>query len=67
MTGGKRIIAFMRSRDWPGALFELLIVALGVLLGIEASNWNESREERQRTAQVVSVIRQDLQDGMRVE
>ena len=67
MTGGKRIIAFMRSRDWPGALFELLIVALGVLLGIEASNWNKTREERQRTAQVVSVIRQDLQDGMRVE
>lgn len=67
MLGGGRIISFMRKRDWPGALFELLIVALGVLLGIQASNWNESRDERRRTAQVVGVLRQDLQDGIGVE
>src|SRR5215213_348316 len=67
MLGGRRIISFMRDRDWPGALFELLIVALGVLLGIQASNWNESRDERKRTAQVVGVLRQDLKDGIYVE
>ena len=67
MLGSGRIVSFMRERDWPGALFELLIVALGVLLGIQANNWNESREERRRTAQVIGVLRQDLQDGMSVE
>ena len=57
----------MRQRDWPGALFELLIVALGVLLGIEASNWNESRDAARRSALAVTVLRQDLRDGIRYE
>jgi hypothetical protein len=57
----------MRKRDWPGAVFELLVVALGVLLGIQASSWNESRDDRRRTTQVVGVLRQDLQDGIYVE
>ncbi len=67
MTGGHRVIAFMRQRDWPAALFELLIVAVGVLLGIEASNWNESRDAARRSALAATVLRQDLQDGIRVE
>jgi len=67
MTGGRRAISFMRQRDWPGALFELLIVALGVLLGIEASNWNESRDAARRSALAVTVLRQDLRDGIGYE
>jgi alanine-synthesizing transaminase len=35
MTRGHRVVQFVRERDWPAALFELLVVALGVLLGIE--------------------------------
>jgi hypothetical protein len=57
----------MRQRDWPAALFELLIVAVGVLLGIEASNWNESRDATRRSALAVNVLRQDLRDGIRYE
>lgn len=67
MTGGRRVVSFMRQRDWPAALFELLIVAVGVLLGIEASNWNESRDAARRSALAADVLRQDLQDGIRVE
>jgi hypothetical protein len=57
----------MRQRDWPAALFELLIVAVGVLLGIEASNWNESRDAARRSALVVSLLRQDLRDTARFQ
>jgi hypothetical protein len=67
MTGGRRVVSFMRQRDWPAALFELLIVAVGVLLGIEASNWNESRDAARRSALAVTVLRQDLRDGIRYE
>lgn len=67
MTRGRRVIQFMRERDWPAALFELLVVALGVLLGIEASNWNQARERHRRTAQVINVLRRDLNDGIFVE
>lgn len=48
-------------------IFELVVVALGVGLGIEASNWNAERTERRRTAQMVKVLRQDLRDGIGVE
>lgn len=51
----RRAIAFVRKRDWTGMLFELLVVALGVLLGIEASNWNE---RRLRAAQQQAVMAQ---------
>ena len=67
MTGGRRVVSFLRQRDWPGALFELLIVTLGVLLGIEASNWNESRDAARRSALAATVLRQDLRDGIDVE
>jgi hypothetical protein len=67
MTGGRRVVPFMRQRDWPAAFFELLIVAVGVLLGIEASNWNESRDAARRSALAATVLRQDLQDGIRFE
>lgn len=67
MGRGKRIISFFRERDWPGMFFELLVVTIGVLLGISASNWNESRIQNQRTTQIVEAMRQDLRDGVAVE
>lgn len=63
----QRFVSFMRERDWPGMLFELLVVAVGVMLGIGASDWNAKREEAERTAQVVEALREDLRDGFRVE
>jgi hypothetical protein len=36
----------MRNQDWFGVGLEVLIVVLGVFLGIQASNWNEARVER---------------------
>jgi hypothetical protein len=39
-----RIARYLRTRDWHTAALELAIVMLGVYLGIEASNWNASRQ-----------------------
>ena len=63
----RRLVSFMRQRDWPSMIFELLVVALGVGLGIQASNWNSERTDRRRTEQMVKVLRQDLRDGIGVE
>ena len=63
----RRLVSFMRQRDWPSMIFELLVVALGVGLGIQASNWNAERTDRRRTEQMVKVLRQDLRDGIGVE
>lgn len=67
MPRGRRIISFLRQRDWPGMLFELLIVAIGVILGIQASDWNARRAQARRTALIAEGMRQDLRDGYRFE
>lgn len=42
----RRIIQHLKDRDWPAITIELVIVTLGVLLGIQFSNWNDERRER---------------------
>jgi hypothetical protein len=67
MPRRRRIISFLRQRDWPGMLFELLIVAIGVMLGIQANDWNAKRAQARRTALIAEGMRQDLRDGYRFE
>jgi hypothetical protein len=63
----QRFVSYLRQRDWPGMFFELLVVALGVLLGIQASNWNDAVAERRRTALIIEALRKDLRDDIFVE
>lgn len=56
----KRAIAYIRQRDWPGMVFELLIVALGVLLGIQASNWNDERLLKARQGEILAQLSAEL-------
>ncbi|MEZ5461647.1 hypothetical protein [Dokdonella sp.] len=56
----KRAFAFFRQRDWSGMIFELLIVALGVLLGIQASNWNDDRLRHARQDEVLAQLGAEL-------
>lgn len=55
-----RIARYLRTRDWHTAALELAIVVLGVYLGIEASNWNASRQaaadERYYSERLVSEL-----------
>ncbi len=60
----RRALSFLRKRDWGGMTFELLVVALGVLLGIQASNWNDARHDRQRGRQAVAALQADLKDSI---
>ncbi|MGB0135334.1 hypothetical protein [Dokdonella sp.] len=55
-----RALAFFRQRDWSGMTLELLIVALGVLLGIQASNWNDDRLRHARPDEVLAQLGAEL-------
>lgn len=61
----RRAIAFFRKRDWTGMMFELLVVALGVLLGIEASNWNERRVRAARQQDVIAQLSAELEETVK--
>lgn len=50
-----------RDRDWAGVLVELLIVVVGVFLGLQASNWNQDRQDRARGADYLARIHGELE------
>ena len=59
-----RLSTRLREHDWVAVLIELAIVVVGVVIGIEAANWNQSRQERQEErryyAQLIEDLRADL-------
>ena len=48
-----RLAAAIRHQNWFTVLVELSLIVLGVFLGIQVSNWNEARLDRQLEAQVI--------------
>ena len=43
-----KLPARLREHDWAGAIIELLIVVVGILIALQVSNWNEERHDRAR-------------------
>ena len=52
----RRMSEAVRTRDWFGIGFELFVVILGVLLGLQASRWAAEREERRYQAQMETAL-----------
>ena len=40
----KRLASSIRRRDWSTVLIEVMIVVVGILIGLQANNWNERRK-----------------------
>jgi hypothetical protein len=55
-----RLAASFRRQDWASSAIELAIVVLGVFIGLEAANWNQARQERQETRQLLSQLKVEL-------
>lgn len=52
----RRIIAHLRKQEWTAVGIDFAIVVVGVFIGIQVANWNESRLEAQReTAYLVAL------------
>lgn len=52
----------LRERDWFEIGFELFVVVLGVILGMEASRWTEAREDAQYRHQMIAAMDETLGD-----
>jgi hypothetical protein len=57
----RALFAGLRGRNWGAVLGELLIVVAGVYLGLQASNWNDSRKEMQRGREYLQRLHDELQ------
>ena len=42
----RRIASHLKDQNWKAVVIELLVVVIGVFLGLQVDNWNESRIER---------------------
>ena len=57
----RKLVGRFRDRDWIGVVVEIAIVVVGVFLGLQASNWNQDRQESARGRDYLSRIQGDLQ------
>lgn len=56
----KRIWLAIVSRDWFGVGVEVFAVVLGVLLGLQASQWADARQEARERAELLDRLANDL-------
>lgn len=57
----RRLAESIRRQDWFTVVLEVLIVVLGVFIGIEVANWNESRADRAREQRIIVDMLADLE------
>ena len=58
----RRLSEALRKRDWFGIGFELFVVILGVMLGLQASRWSAEREAREYRRLILASLDQTLAD-----
>jgi hypothetical protein len=54
----------LREHDWFGAVIEVLIVIVGILIALQVSNWNQDRQDRQRALQYAQRLHGELQTDL---
>lgn len=62
----RRVIAHFRNQEWTAIAIDFFIVVVGVYVGLQVNNWNETRGERTREtiflANLAKDIRMDIAD-----
>ena len=57
---GLRWLARLRRHNWTASIIELVIVALGILLALQVTNWNQDRLDRNRGERYLQRIHSEL-------
>lgn len=60
----RRLIGNLRTQNWTAIGIEFLIVVVGVFIGLQAANWNQSRLDRRETQQMLEQLVPELQSQM---
>jgi hypothetical protein len=59
-----RIVTNLRTQHWSQAFFELLIVAVGILMAFQVDRWWEARHERELEQQYIGSLVNDLESDL---
>lgn len=55
-----KLSARLREHDWLGAVIELAIVVVGILIALQVSNWNQDRVDSMRADRYYARLHADL-------
>ena len=56
----RRVIQNVREQNWTAIAVEFVILVIGVFLGIQVSNWNEERIDRNREVFYLTALKEDF-------
>jgi len=62
----RRILHHFRTQNWTAVCIDLVVVVVGVFVGIQVANWNESRLETERKNEIVEALIADISDSISV-
>ncbi|MCB2098373.1 MAG: hypothetical protein KDE05_12120 [Parvularculaceae bacterium] len=60
----RRVIEHVKKQEWTAVFLDFVIVVFGVFIGIQVSNWNAARVDRERSEDYLSRIQTDLESDM---
>jgi hypothetical protein len=60
----RRIREHVAELNWFAVTVDFVIVVIGVFVGIQASNWNQARTERQQARDYRAMLQRDLDENL---
>lgn len=61
----RRVISHVRDQEWTAILLDFVIVVVGVFIGIQVSNWNQERVDRDLAGRYVVQLSDDIRADIR--
>lgn len=58
----RRISQDLKAQNWSAVWLDLAVVVVGIFLGLQASAWNDGRQDRLREAEFLDHLRADFEE-----
>jgi len=60
----QRITKLLREQNWFAVMLELIVVILGIVLGLQFTDWNESRKDRALEVYYLEQLNNDFEESL---
>ncbi len=60
----RRVIEHVKAQNWLAVGIDFFIVVVGVFIGIQVSNWNDARRDRERETEYVQRLHDEAKAGL---
>jgi hypothetical protein len=59
----RRVIKHFRNQEWTAIFLDFVIVVVGVIVGLQVSNWNDVRIAKQRMGQQLLLVAEEMTEN----